>query len=616
MFSLLNYDNVEFSGKLSGMKTLFTNFACPEGYQPSKFFESRFRRGMAARTMDVIYDVLRLYKGTYAGCTAFVAETLEGYIAEIQDGNYVTCLMLNKKKDGTLYIKAGIIDDNDVVKTFNLDASSKRLVLLGLMPLLLSEDEAHQIYDTMSDFLEWDVDAEDWLFNNHVEEFSMYLNRFSTNIEMRLSNPNDSDGISVDTNKVSRLKITDLEVDIVEVYCGTPHKYKFVSHESQVSVPVTSNAANMDFEGSYAYNPDREFTEEESSLKAHLLPSYVMPDFVPEICNYFKQSTVFPSPMRVAYLIGPAGTGKTEAANAIFSGLGLPGDHYTCNPSTEIFDFIGQVFPNCGSDDISFDSIRKELNLPSTEDVVNDPATAYEKVYGSKPSGIVDEGKIIVEMIEKIMKYMSSSGNGKNFTYVESGLIRAARLGYGFEIQEIGCVLRPGVAVGLNALLETGSNSFITLPTGETIRKHPDCTFVFTSNDEYEGCCNLNQSVLDRMSLVYRIENPPKEVMKERIMARLNFPDTQILDRMVDVIYDLSKAAKEKEITDGVCGYRALENWAMACMIKAQATGCITDAICYQTAITTVMNKVSQKKEYVDELMSSLTYQFAAPNNV
>ena len=257
------------------------------------------------------------------------------------------------------------------------------------------------------------------------------------------------------------------------------------------------------------------------------------------------------------------------------------------------------------------------MGLPSTEDVINDPQGAYRTVFGKEPSSITDEGEIIAEMVQRVMKEVAKSSSGKNFTYIESGLIKAARMGYCFEIQEIGCVLRPGVAVGLNALLETGGNAFITLPTGEVIKKHPDCTFIFTSNDEYEGCCNLNQSVLDRMSLVYRIENPPKTAMKERIMSRLSFPDEKILERMIDVIYDISKAAKDRGIEDGVCGYRALENWAMAAMIKAKRNnGVITDAIVYTTAIQTVMNKTSQKKEYVEELMSSLTFQFAAPKFV
>lgn len=610
MFSLMNFDNVVFEGKLANMPILFTNFSDPN-YEPSKFYAQKFARGMAARTQDVIYDVLKIYKGTYPKIKGFVAETNKGYAAELQDGNDTYCCHLLKKKDGSYYIKATVIDENDITTSFHLDNSSKKLILLALMPEILKETEARGIYDTMSDFLEWDVDAQDWIFNDHIQEFSRLLNKFSTNIEMRLTTA-ETDTIKIDTEKVSNLKLADLEIDVVKTLCGIPKKFHATTSAAQQTADPATTVSG--FEGSYRYS-ERTFTEAETNLLAKIPEKYVMPDFVPEICNYFKSSSNFPAPMRVAYLIGPAGTGKTEAANAIFAGLGLPGGHYTCNPSTEIFDFIGQVFPNCSDEALSWDEIRKTLGLPSEEDIVNDPVSAYKAVYGKEPTGYPDEGQIIRAMVEKVMTYMSELGNGKNFRYVESGLIRAARLGYGFEIQEIGCVLRPGVAVGLNALLETGGNAYITLPTGETIKKHPECTIVFTSNDEYEGCCNLNQSVLDRMSLVYRIENPPKEAMKNRIISRLSFPDEKILERMIDVIEDLSRAAKEKGIEDGVCGYRALENWAMAVMIKSMGNT-ITDAVCYQTAIQTVMNKVSQKKEYVEELMTCLTYQFAAPNKI
>lgn len=610
MNSLLNFDNVELSGHLSTVQTVYTSVTSA-GYTPSRFYADRFRKGLGARTMDALYDALRMYKSG----DAFVASTNKGYAAEmpLSNNNRLCCVILNRK-DGTKYVKAVSVDENDISTAMTFSRDVKILILLGLIPEILNEPEAKEIYDSMSDFLEWEPDAEDWLYNNHVADFSQLLNRFSSNVEARLTFATEN-RIEIDVSNLSMLKKDEMNIAVVETFCGSPVRFTVQEKKTAKKEKKTDGSK---FEGSYAYDPKRNFTETERNLVAKLIPNYVMPDFVPEICEYFKESSVFQAPMRVAYLIGPAGTGKTEAANAIFAGLGLPGGHYTCNPATEIFDFIGQVFPNCATDeDVSFESIRKQLGLPSTEDVVNDPESAYEAIYGEKCDTFPNEGTMIVDMMDRVMKYMASTGgNGKNFTYVESGLIRAARLGYGFEIQEIGCVLRPGVAVGLNALLETGGNAFITLPTGETIKKHPDCTFVFTSNDEYEGCCNLNQSVLDRMNLVYRIENPEKETMKERIMTRLHFPDEKILERMIDVIMDLSKASKERGIEDGVCGYRSLENWAMAVMIKSKKDGIITDALVYQTAIQTVMNKVSQKKDFVEELMSSLSYQFAAPNNV
>ena len=626
-FNLCNYDNITFEGKLSGMNTIFMKIGNP-GYIPSKYYQRKWDLGVPARTMDSLYEAIRLYKSGSSGKTSpvkigdksygsYVAATNKGYIAELQEDSMTTCIILGKKRDGSLYIKGMNINNNDISSSLTLSQDTKKIIFLALMPIILQETEAHQIYDTMSDFLEWDPEADDWLFNDHITEFSELLNRFSCNIEARI-NTGIPEAIKIDLSKVSPLKQNELQLDIIKEYCGRPVRFINQAISKPQLSPTMNNSVSPSFEGSYRYDDNRIFTAEEKNLIAKVSPRYIMPDWVPEICEYFKESSSFPSPMRVAYLIGPAGTGKTEAANTIAAGLGLPIDHYTCNPSTEIFDFIGQVFPNTNDEKVDFETVRVEMGLPSTDDVINDPVGCYKKVYGKDAIGFPNEGSIIVDMINRVMEEVAKrSGNGKNFTYVESGLIKAARLGYCFEIQEIGCVLRPGVAVGLNALLETGKNSFITLPTGEVIKKHPDCTFIFTSNDEYEGCCNLNQSVLDRMSLVYRIENPPAKVMQERIISRLGFPDEKILERMVSVITELSSAAKNKGIDDGVCGYRALENWAMALMIKAKFNGgIITDALAYQTAINTVMNKVSQKSDYVEELMSILTYQFASPNLV
>lgn len=611
---LINFDNVIFEGKLAKMPTLFSSMKKNSSYVPSKYYAERYNKGGVVRTMDIIYDVLRMYKGTYPSIKAYCAKTKQGYVAEQQKANgEVTVVHILRKRDGSFYCKASVIDGDGIAIKYIMTSDNKSLVLLGLMPLILADQEALDIYNKMSDYLEWDPDSDDWLHNDHINDFAKLLNVFSSNAEARLSFE-ISERIRIDTDSISMLKIADLDVDILQEYIGVPLKFQQkLPHNCTASV---SKKETMSFEGRYAYSK-RIFSKEESSLIAKVPSGYIMPDYVPEICNYFQKSSCFPSPMRVAYLIGPAGTGKTEAANAISAGLGLPHDHYTCNPNTEIFDFIGQFSPNGHSDTpLSYENIRTELGLPSTEDIINDPCYAYELIYGKKPSSIPDEGKIIVNMMDRVLSHVAKMDNGNAFTYVESGLIKAIKYGYGFEIQEIGCVLRPGVAVGLNALLETGNHNYITLPTGEVIKKHPDCTIIFTSNDEYEGCNNLNQSVLDRMSLVYRIPNPPKDVMKSRILSRLNFPDINILNRMIDVIYNISAAAKERDITDGVCGYRALENWAMAVMIMSMDKNPITDAMVYQTAISTVMNKTSQNSEYVSELMTCLTCQFAAPDNI
>lgn len=617
--NLLKFDNISFEGKLKGMDTIFlAQTASMQEYTPTQKYRQKFLT-VPAKTMDVLYEVLRAYKGTSqtvinAGC----ASTNNGYVAEICAGtspDVKTVVAVLRKRDGSYYVKAASITKDEIIISIpnaDNDLDVRFTVMLALMPLFLQDAETFQIYNTMSDYLEWDVNSANWDINNGVHDFAILLNQMSTNVQMMLT-----DGTIRISDGVSILKQADLQISQVKEYCGSLAIFK--NSDSKAASAETPEITKMNPgespEGKFRYNPERVWAPNEEQMKTKLASTYIMPDFVTEICTYMQASTIFPSPMRVSYLIGPAGTGKTEAAKAICALTGLPYDHYTCNPNTEIFDFLGQMLPNVASEECSFDEIRRNMNLPSTEDIVNDPVSAYEMIYKATPEGYPDEGELVAEMVRKVMANASTAR--KDFVYVESGLVKAIKNGYGFEIQEIGCVLRPGVAVGLNALLETGDNSFITLPTGEVVKRHPDCTIIFTSNDEYEGTCNLNQSVLDRMSLVYRIENPTKEVMMNRIKSRLGFDDDLTLSKMISVIMDLSKAAQDKDITDGVCGYRSLENWCMAVMIQKRLNNnVITDEICYKTAITTVMNKVSQHKEYIEELMSSLTYYFAAPNNI
>lgn len=88
--------------------------------------------------------------------------------------------------------------------------------------------------------------------------------------------------------------------------------------------------------------------------------------------------------MRNFLLRGPAGTGKTQGAMAIAAGLHLPYMKYTCSASTEVFDFVGMVFPNTDTlgdseldkqreilmamGGINYANVSQLLNLPNLED--------------------------------------------------------------------------------------------------------------------------------------------------------------------------------------------------------------------------------------------------------
>lgn len=124
------------------------------------------------------------------------------------------------------------------------------------------------------------------------------------------------------------------------------------------------------------------------------------------------------------------------------------------------------------------------------------------------------------------------------------------------EIQEPSTIVQPGVLVGLNSLLEqTGS---ITLPTGEIIERHPDAVVVVTTNVSYEGCRGMNQSVIDRMSLVRDVEMPTPEVMVQRAMSVTGATDEYQVSQMVQVVNDLAEYCRKNSITLAISKYTNL----------------------------------------------------------
>ena len=128
---------------------------------------------------------------------------------------------------------------------------------------------------------------------------------------------------------------------------------------------------------------------------------------------------------------------------------------------------------------------------------------------------------------------------------------------------------------------QTGS---ITLPTGEIINRHPDAVVVITTNISYEGCRGMNQSVLDRMSLVKDIELPSPEVMVQRVMSVTGATDEYQVSQMVQVINDMADYCRKNSISDGSVGMRSLIDW----VISSEITGNV-----YQSALYTVISKAT-----------------------
>ena len=299
---------------------------------------------------------------------------------------------------------------------------------------------------------------------------------------------------------------------------------------------------HTDFVGKYPLTPGRTLSALELSLIPKLPEWYIIPPEVVDICKHAQKTTGRPMQMRNFLLRGPAGTGKTMGAKAIAAVLGLPYMKYTCSANTEIFDFTGMIFPetdavSTGSSEldrereilksmggISYANVAKLMRLPDLDDMDYDPAGVYQALTGVEnlAATVQDCLSVVLEKVTEKVQALSKraenrQSSSQNYTYVETDFVKALKHGYLVEVQEPSTIIQPGVLVGLNSLLEQEGS--ITLPTGEIIRRHPDTVVIVTTNVSYEGCRSMNQSVVDRMSLVKDIELPEPEVMVQRAMA-------------------------------------------------------------------------------------------------
>lgn len=384
---------------------------------------------------------------------------------------------------------------------------------------------------------------------------------------------------------------------------------------------------HTDFVGKYPLTPGRTLSALELSLIPKLPEWYIIPPEVVDICKHAQKTTGRPMQMRNFLLRGPAGTGKTMGAKAIAAGLGLPYMKYTCSANTEIFDFTGMIFPetdavSTGSSEldrereilksmggISYANVAKLMRLPDLDDMDYDPVGVYQALTGVEnlAATVQDCMSVVLEKVTEKVQALSKraenrQSSGQNYTYVETDFVKALKHGYLVEVQEPSTIIQPGVLVGLNSLLEQEGS--ITLPTGEIIRRHPDTVVIVTTNVSYEGCRSMNQSVVDRMSLVKDIELPEPEVMVQRAMAVTGCADEYLVSQMVQVVNDMADYCRKNSITDGACGMRSLIDWVISAEISGDP---------YLSAKYTVISKATADEEDREALITTILDPMFAP---
>lgn len=306
------------------------------------------------------------------------------------------------------------------------------------------------------------------------------------------------------------------------------------------------------------YRPkSRQLSVAEQALVPKLPDHYQIPPEAKQICEMICDSKDSALPINNLMFRGPSGTGKTSLAKAIAAGLGLPYVFQTCSPDYEIFDFVGQEYPR----DV------EAIHLPTLAEIKAAPSSVYFNLSG------IARGDVGWEDIYEII-YRQMHGNiagNSQFEYVTSPFLDAMQNGWVCEIQEADIINKPGVLTGLNSMLD--DCRMITLPNKQVVKRHKDAILILTGNTTYNGCRELNQATLSRMSLIYDFDALTADEMAKRAMAATGCTEKTIVKKMAKITVDISDKCERAEIRDGVCGYREFVNWVQAYMLTHDILG-------------------------------------------
>lgn len=493
-----------------------------------------------------------------------------------------------------------IADPSANAKVYSMKDSgnSGTALFFTLLPLAMEDEEFKEQYDALAA-----CRAAGYTDMEKADEAAYIL---SDNLYRRIENADSlgGDGIKIVIPATGNIQ----QITPLNLTKGTYSPSSVLFGAFQIFKPGASKAASAVIDknlfcGKYSFS-SRTFSQNEQLLIPALEDWYIIPPEVESICKHTSMTTGGTQPMRNFLLRGPAGTGKTEAAKAVAAGLGLPYLFYTCSANTEIFDLLGQMLPDT---DGTAQSSHTD-SFPSLEDIQMDPPSAYFKLTGEYDE-TVTEAAVYDKLVEVItlqaqanLDSKDSRPSGQQFRYVETPLIQAIRKGYVIEIQEPTVIANPGVLVGLNGLLDRCAS--VVLPTGEIVKRHPDTVVIVTTNTNYAGCRDLNQSIISRMNLVMDLDEPDTDTLASRVINITGCTDTSAVVEMAKTVAEINEHCRETMINDGSCGVRELISWVQSYMIS----GSILESAGY-----TVLSSASSDPENRAEIYSTcLEGKFAA----
>ncbi len=510
-------------------------------------------------------------------------------VGRLQDGRYIAELPVPFGRDTATYCREnGRLEavrgfDESTWKSVQYlmwsNTSSGAVLFLTLMPVFAEDEEFAHYLEIFK--AQMDVNWRD------LEESIRAAYILSDNMYRRIVHPESSGRATVPLATVQRGLLPLLNLDISpDSVVSCTGRLTTLGHNPPKFIWTPPP---REFRKQYRLG-SRVLSGEEQDRVPEVPEWYLPPKEVDLICTHAVGSDQVPG-MRNFMLRGPSGTGKTMAARMIAAALHLPYVCFTCSATTEVGDLIGQFVPA----DAIQDSTARTMDSFGR---MNAPAAYFQL------TGEYDAAKTRGDVVRKWME-LSVARNGMGMpeiTYVESPILQAFRNGWLVEIQEPSSISQPGVLVSLNGMLDAGSA--ITLPDGQRVERHPDCIVILTTNTDYAGTREMNESVLSRMNLIVDFPEPDADTMTQRTMRVTGCTDEEMVQRMVTVVRDIQAYCREQSILDGSCGMRELIAWAASAMVTGDP---------YRSALYTVIASATEEPEGQAELISAcLERQFTS----
>lgn len=375
-----------------------------------------------------------------------------------------------------------------------------------------------------------------------------------------------------------------------KVICGHPDTLIGKQADSMSSANFGRSTVREAKAVAKPYTDTLSWSEEEKMMIPHFDDDVEVPPEVMTILNRFLASREWKNPLNNPCWRGITAYGKSTGVKMLACILNTPLLWMTCSTTTEVEDFLSKHVPN------TEECHNMQAELPSFDDMANDPEYAYEQITGEYRENVTSE-EVLQAYAKAFLDTSHDPGNRNPFKIVESDFVRALVKGYIVEVQEFSRIRDSGTLVGLNNYNEPGS--VIPLVDGRHVKRHKNAMVVWTDNIGYQSCRKVDGSVLRRMSYIIDSSEMPRERVLRRIKQNTGCKDDAFLERMYDVWVSIAQFCKEQDIIDeGTCSLAELESWVSLTMLDG------VSAI-QNTCREAIISKVSSDPDTQQEIMDS-----------